>query len=93
MDHAAFVEELHAEIATFTLQIEQAATCDASDEAPDRREWRYPKECYGLQAYPGPGAAIAGIATLIKARAAMPDSLEPRLCGACGLWHIRGIER
>lgn len=84
MQHAAFVEELHAEIATFTLQIEQAATCDASE---------YPKGCYGLQAYPGPGAAFTGIATLIEARAAMPDSLEPRKCEDCGLWHIRGIER
>lgn len=49
--------------------------------------------CLGLQAYPGPSAAIVGITTLIKARAAMPDSLEPRKCADCGLWHIRGIQR
>lgn len=49
--------------------------------------------CLGLQAYPGPGAAIVGITTLIKARAAMPDGLEPRKCADCGLWHIRGIQR
>lgn len=49
--------------------------------------------CWGLQQYPDAGAAIVGITTLIKARAAMPDSLEPRKCADCGLWHIRGIER
>lgn len=49
--------------------------------------------CYGLQAYPDPGAAIAGITTLIDAGLMMPDSSEPRKCEACGLWHIRGIER
>jgi hypothetical protein len=48
--------------------------------------------CFELR-LPDPGATLAIIATLIDAGLALPDTLEPRKCERCGMWHARRIGR
>lgn len=55
-------------------------------------ELQIPAPCFELS-FPDAGAAIATIAYLVGRGLALPDTLEPRLCGRCGAWHARRIER